>query len=121
MPSDSRLRWIRALAAGVGAEVLTILTIVLAVKVFHANTETAGLVLGAGGGIVFTFLMALWAAGGVDNRYVLHGLITAIGAVVVHLIGLAGAPGGFRPIYAIADLCKLIAGAIAGVVVSRRR
>src|SRR5690348_11055717 len=96
MPSEGRLRWIRALLAGVGAEVLTIITIVLAVNVFHANMETAGLVLGAGGGIVFTFLMALWASGGADNRYVLHGLITAVGAVVVHLIGLAGAPGGFR-------------------------
>ena len=115
------MRWVRAFLAGIAAEVLTIVTIVIATKVFHVNMETAGVVLGAGGGVVFTFLMALWALRAIQDRYVAHGLVVAVGAVALHVIGLSGAPGGFRPIYLIADILKLAAGALAGVLVARRR
>src|SRR5947209_15651266 len=113
------MRWLRALLAGIAAEVLTIVTIIVATKAFHVNTETAGLVLGAGGGVVFTFLMALWALRGIRDRYVAHGLLVAAGAVTLHLIGLSGAPGGFRPIYLGADALKFGAGALAGVLAAR--
>jgi len=115
------MHWVRALLAGVAAEVLTIVTIIIATKAFQVNMETAGLVLGAGGGVVFTSLMALWALRAVPDRYVAHGLLVAVWAVVLHLLGAAGAPGGFRAIYLVADALKLAAGALGGVLTARRR
>lgn len=127
-----RLRWIRAILAGIGAELLTILTIVLAITVYRVSgTHTAGdlaqfsgkagLAIGPAGGAVFTFVMALWALRGVTGRYLTHALLVAVGAIGLHLIGVSGAPGGFRPIYLAADAAKLAAALAAGLLASRPR
>jgi hypothetical protein len=125
------LRWIRALLAGIGAELLTILCIVLAVTVYRAGAHTpadiehfsaqAGLAIGPAGGALFTFVMALWALRGVTGRYLTHALIVAAGAIALHLVGVSGAPGGFRPIYLGADAGKLAAAIVAGLLAGRSR
>lgn len=125
------LRWIRALLAGIGAELLTILCIVLAVTVYRAGGHTpadvdqfsalAGLAIGPAGGALFTFVMALWALRGVNGRYLTHALIVAAGAIALHLVGVSGAPGGFRPIYLAADAGKLAAALVAGLFAGRSR
>jgi hypothetical protein len=130
-PTDGdKLRWVRAILAGIGAEVLTILVIVLAVSIYRAGGHTAddverfggqaGLVIGPAGGALFTFVMALWALRGVSGRYLAHGLLVAVGAIALHLVGVSAAPGGFRPIYLGADAAKLAAGLIAGLIAARR-
>jgi len=40
--------------------------------------------------------------------------------VAFHLLGVSHAPGGFQPIYLYADLAKLVAGALAGVIAARK-
>src|SRR5947209_815507 len=105
----SRLRWVRALLAGIAAELLTILAIVLAVTVYRAGaahaagdverfSAQAGLAIGPVGGALFTFVMALWALRGVGGRYITHAVLVAVGAIALHLVGVSGAPGGFRAV-----------------------
>ena len=129
---EPKLRVLRALFFGIGAELLTILSIVLAITVYklgggHTSADAdqfgakAGLLIGPAGGAVFTFVMALAAMRGVTGRYVAHGLIVGAGAAAFHLLGVTHAPGGFQAIYLIADLAKLAAGALAGFLASRSR
>lgn len=129
-PERPKLRVFRAILFGIGAELLTILSIVLAVTVYRLGGHTqadidhfssqAGLFIGPAGGAIYTFVMALAALRGVSGRYVTHGLIVAAGAVAFHLLGVSHAAGGFQPIYLYADLAKLIAGALAGWLAARR-
>ena len=124
-----KLRVLRALLFGIGAELLTILSIVLAVMVYRLGGHTAadidhfsaqaGLVIGPAGGAIYTFVMAMASLRGVSARFVTHGLLVAAGAVAFHLLGVTHAPGGFQPIYLYADLAKLIAGVLAGIVAAR--
>src|SRR5690242_10922370 len=123
-----KLRVVRAILFGIGAELLTILSIVLAVTVYRGGhtaadvarfSAQAGLVIGPAGGALFTFFMAVWALRGVSGRYVTHGSIVAAAAIALHLLGVSAAPGGLRAIYLVADALKLVAGLAAGVVVGR--
>ena len=125
-----KLRVVRAVLFGIGAELLTILSIVLAVTVYrlghHTNADIehfssqAGLVIGPAGGALYTFVMALACLRGVTDRFVVHGLIVGAGATAFHLLGVTHAPGGFQPIYLYADVAKLVAGCLAGVIVGRQ-
>jgi hypothetical protein len=129
---EAKLRWGRALLAGVGAELMTILLIVLAVTVYRiggGHTEDdiarfgsrAGLLIGPAGGAIFTFVMALWIASRAAGKFLAYGLLVAVGAIAFHLLGVTHAPGGFQPIYLIADLFKLLGGLLGGALVARRR
>jgi len=130
MSKTPKLRVFRAVLFGIGAELLTILSIVLAVTVYRLGGHTAadidhfsaqaGLIIGPAGGAIYTFVMALAALRGVTGRFVTHGVIVAAAAVAFHLLGVSHAPGGFQPIYLYADLAKLVAGALAGVIAARK-
>lgn len=125
-----KLRAVRAVLFGIGAELLTILSIVLAVTVYRLGGHTAGdvdhfssqagLLIGPAGGALYTFVMALASLRGVSDRFVVHGLIVGTGATAFHLLGVTHAPGGFQPIYLYADVAKLVAGALAGFIIARR-
>ena len=124
-----KLKALRAVLFGVGAELLTIVSIVLAITVYRLGGHTAadidhfssraGLVIGPAGGAIYTFVMALASLRGVSDRFVVHGLIVGAGATAFHLLGVTHAPGGFQPIYLYADVAKLVAGALAGVMAAR--
>lgn len=126
-----KLRVVRAVLFGIGAELLTIISIVLAITVYRLGSHTpadidhfssqAGLLIGPVGGAIYTFVMALASLRGVSDRFVVHGLIVGAGATAFHLLGVTQAPGGFQPIYLYADVAKLVAGALAGVVAARVR
>jgi hypothetical protein len=127
-----KMHVLRAILFGIGAELLTILSIVLAVMVYRAGaghtaadlarySAEAGLLIGPAGGAIFTFLMAVWALRGVGGRYLTHGLIVAAAAIALHLLGVSAAPGGLRAIYLVADVFKLVAGLAAGLIVARSR
>lgn len=125
-----KLRVVRAVLFGIGAELLTIVSIVLAITIYRLGGHTsadidhfssqAGLVIGPAGGAIYTFVMALAALRGVTGRFVTHGLLVAAGAVAFHLLGVTQAPGGFQTIFLYADLAKLGAGVLAGVFVARK-
>jgi predicted membrane protein len=125
-----KLKVVRAVLFGIGAELLTILSIVLAITVYRLGGHTAadidhfsaraGLVIGPAGGAVYTFVMALASLRGISDRFVVHGLVVGAGAAAFHLLGVTHAPGGFQPIYLYADVAKLAAGAVAGYIIARQ-
>ena len=126
-----KLKAVRAVLFGIGAELLTILSIVLAITVYRLGGHTAadidyfsaraGLVIGPSGGAIYTFVMALASLRGVSDRFIVHGLVVGAGAAAFHLLGVTHAPGGFQPVYLYADVAKLAAGALAGFIVTRQR
>jgi hypothetical protein len=124
------MKWLRSFGVGLLAEIATIVLIVLTVTLYKATgARTAaeiatfsgevGALIGGVGGAVMVFLFARWITRRVPERWVAHGMVVAAGAIVLHLLGLLGAPGGFQPIYAAADLLKVAAGAYAGFVSGR--
>jgi hypothetical protein len=129
--AEPRLHVVRALLFGVLAEVFTIITVILVIygHRFMSGGQTdqqlqeyglrAAAVVGPVFGVIYTFLMALWVARKVEDRAMTHGLLVAVGAAALHVVGAFGAPGGFRAIYAVADLLKLAAGAAAGFLGGR--
>jgi len=130
MPNDAvdgpvRLRVVLAVAAGLLAEVCTILAvgIVFLVHRLIAGAQSpqeqqafmmqAGSIVGTLFGAFFTFVMARWVVRKAKGRYMAHALLVALGAVAIHVLTSLGAPGGYRMIHAFADLLKIAAGAVA--------
>jgi len=71
-------------------------------------------------GSIFTFLIAYWRASRNSDRAMTHALVVAGGAVVFHLLSSAGAGQAMDAAHIVADVGKVVAGAIAGEVVRRR-
>jgi hypothetical protein len=126
-----RLRVVLSIAAGLLAEVFTIAVVAIVFfghrLIVGAETPQqtqafmmrAGSIVGPLFGVIFTFVMARWVVRKAKGRYLAHGLLVGLGAVVIHVITTIGAPGGYGMIHAIADLLKLIAGAAAGMMAGR--
>jgi hypothetical protein len=126
-----RLRVVRAILSGLLAEVLTIVTVVVAIygrqlvaalppQELPQYGQRAAAVVGPTFGVVYTFLMALWVVRRVHGRYVSHALLVAAGAVALHTLGSFGAPGGYQAIYLVADACKVVAALGAALLGGRR-
>jgi hypothetical protein len=124
------MRWLKSFGAGVLAELATIALIVATVTLYKATAaRTAaeieafggevGALVGGIGGAVMVFLLARWITRRVPGRHVAHGMVVALGAIALHLIGLLA--GGAQPLAAAAagDLLKLAAGAYAGFISAR--
>lgn len=138
MPNDlsgsaaaPRLRVARAILSGLLAEVLTVITVMVAIygrqlvaalppEALQQYGQRAAAIVGPVFGIIYTFLMALWVVRRVDGRYVAHVLLVAAAAVVLHTLGTFGAPGGYQVMYAVADACKVVAALGAGLLGARR-
>jgi hypothetical protein len=128
-----RLRVVLSIAAGLLAEVFTI--VVVAIVFFGhrliVGAETpeqtqafmmrAGSIVGPLFGVIFTFIMARWVVRKAKGRYLAHGLLVGVGAAVIHVVTTMGTPGGYGMIHAIADVLKLAAGAAAGIMARRIR
>jgi hypothetical protein len=136
VPSSSEarpaLRVARALLFGVLAEVLTIITVGIVIlghrviaggqtdQQLQAFGLRAAAIVGPVFGALYTFVMAFLVVHRVRSRPLAHGLLVALGAIVVHLLGAFGAPGGFRAVYLVADCLKLIAGGLGGLLAQRK-
>src|SRR2546421_10624859 len=105
---SAKLRPVLAVFAGVLAEVVTIITVVIVVyghrlvaggqagQGMQAYGLRAAAIVRPGFGVIYTFVMGLWVMRKVDDRHLTHALLGAVGAVAVRLLGAFGAPGGFR-------------------------
>lgn len=139
MPNDARsisqpvrLRVVLSLAAGLLAEVLTIVVVgaVILVHGFIARGESpeaaeafiprAAAIVGPAFGVIFTFVMSLWVVSKAKGRYMTHALLVAVGAIVVHAVTTLPAPGGYRLPHLVADLLKVVAAIAAAFLVERR-
>jgi len=128
-----RDRWLRAIGYGLLAEIATIFTIVAVVllyryvfarsaseEAFNAFAGQAGALLGVIGGTLYVYLFAHLLMRRLVSRFVAHGVVVGIAAIALSVSGSLIGHQGLQQLYWLASLLKLIAGASAGWVASRR-
>ena len=126
-------RWLRAIGYGLLAEIATILTIVAIVLLYKyafarglsdsdyiAFAERVGALLGVIGGTLYVYLFAYLLMGRLSTRFVAHGIVVAIAAIVLSVTGSLAGHQGVPPMYLLASVLKVIAGGLAGSIASRR-
>jgi Flp pilus assembly pilin Flp len=125
-------RWLRAVAYGFLAELLTVVTIIAIVMVYRylfarglsdadyaAFGMLTGKTIGIVGGTLFTFLMARLLMPRLALHFVEHGLVVAVIAIAFSVGGSLAGHRGLPDGYALASVLKLAAGTLAGILYSR--
>jgi hypothetical protein len=108
MPNSAKIHWGRVLAGGSFSDLL-VFAVVFPVRHFFGERAFLGSILIASA--VMPFLLALWAARGVESHFALHGGLVGF---VATLIYLSLAWGQAQPLlYQVAHGLK-IAGGIVG-------
>lgn len=111
-----RIHWIRILAGGFLAEAsLIVVVIPIAMK----WGQHPLLYLAPVGSLVTCFLFALWVGRGVESRFVVHGLLVGVVAMVIYIALTLARPEPFA--YVIAHALKLAGGAGGGWLAGRQR
>jgi hypothetical protein len=123
------MRLLVSLLLGFLAEIATGLVIGAGMYITHGTAMPQGQtnfpawvpIVAIVGGTIFTFLIAYWRASRNSDRAMTHALVVAAGAIALHLLSSAGAGQAMDASHLVADVGKLVAGAIAGEVVRRSR
>src|SRR5438105_3618069 len=128
-----RDRWLRAIGYGLLAEIATILTIVAVVLIYRygiargltderyvAFASRTGAILGVLGGTLYVYLFARLLMRRLASRFVAHGIVVAIAAIVLSVGGSLAGHQGVPPAYLLASVLKILAGGLAGWMSSRR-
>jgi hypothetical protein len=111
-----RMHWVRILIGGFLAEALLI---VLVIPVALKWGQHPLLYLAPVGSLVTCFLFALWVGRGVESRFVLHGLLVGVVAMVIYVALTLARP---EPVaYLIAHGLKLLGGAAGGWLAGQRK
>jgi hypothetical protein len=126
-------RWLRAIGYGLLAEISTIVTIIAVTTLYRyvfsrglADADYAafnvrvGEVVGIVGGTLYTFLFAERLMRHVSTRYVAHGIVAALAAIALSIGGSIAGHQGLPAGYLLASPLKIIAGALAGFLATRR-
>ena len=113
---STQLRWGRVLVGGFLAESLVIAIVFPALYLFGQRAFLASILVASA---VLPFIFAVWVGRRIESRFVLHGALVGLVAVLVYM-GLAwGQP---QPLlYKIAHGLKVVGGMAGGVVASRRK
>jgi len=111
-----KMHWIRILIGGLLAEALLI-AIVIPINMKFGQHPL--LYVAPVGSLVTCFAFGWWVGRGVESRFVLHGVLVGVVAMLIY-IGLTRAQP--EPLaYVIAHGLKLLGGAGGGVVAGRRK
>jgi len=105
------VHWVRILIGGFLAEALLIL-IVIPINMKFGQTPL--LWIAPVGSLVTCFLFAWWVGRGISSRYVLHGVLVGVVAMLIYLALTRLQPEPFA--YVIAHGLKLLGGAGGGLV-----
>ena len=125
------IRWVRAIVAGVLTEASVVLVMGAAVMLyrftaspgeaeFQAFSDRVGTYVGVVGGAVAAFLFALWVGRTIRADFLVNGFLVGCVAALLHIGVLAGAGAQWQIAYVIADVLKLVGGALGGYVAQRR-
>jgi len=114
--SSTRIHWGRIVVGGLLAEGALILAIVplglrLGDNFLHYTAPP--------GSFVTCFLGALWLGRRIESRFILHGTLVGVVAVLIYVSLTRAQPEPFA--YIVAHALKLIGGACGGWVAQRRR
>lgn len=129
---ERRDRWLLAVGYGLLAELATVVTIVLAVTllkyvVFRGSPATeetplsglAGFAIGVWGGALYTLIFARRLMSRISSHFVAHGIVVALGATALAILGSIAGHQSVPPAYMMASVLKIIAGALAGFFYQR--
>jgi hypothetical protein len=111
-----QIQWKRIIAAGFLSE-LAVFAVFIPAAVFLG--ERPGMYAAVAGSFVMPFLFAMWTAGKVKSRPVLHGMLVGAVGIAIY-IGLTRAQPE-PALYIAAHVLKLIGGSAGGYLVDRRR
>jgi putative membrane protein (TIGR04086 family) len=117
MAHTSGIRWGRAIAGGLLAE-LAILVLVIPFA-FVESGEQILFYLVPPVCLVMTFIFGRWTGNHVDSRFVLHGTIAGIVAAVLYIAVTWGQT--LPSSYVLAHFLKVVGGAAGGYVAGRSR
>jgi hypothetical protein len=134
--------WLRAIGYGLLAEVSTVVTIIAVATLYRyvfarglmsgeydvqgvaflgdVFNERIGAVVGVVGGTLYTFLFAQRLMRHVSARFVAHGIVAALAAVALSIGGSIAGHHGVPTGYMLASALKIIAGALAGFLATRK-
>jgi hypothetical protein len=116
MADAARIRWVRALIGGIAAELSLFAIVFPARYLFGQRAFLASILIGSA---LLPFLFALWVARRVESRFLLHGALVGLVAILFYLALAWGQPEPL--LYKIAHVLKLVGGMAGGAVASRRR
>jgi hypothetical protein len=128
-----RDRWLRAVGYGFLAEFMTVLTVIaIAIPYTHFLTGgpsdpnyaaigmRVGGIVGIVGGALYVYLFARLIMGLLTSRFIAHGAVVALSAIVFSVGGSILGHHGVPLLYIPASVLKLAAGMLAGYVAAKR-
>ncbi len=134
MTKTDGFRWFRIILAVIGTEVIPILALLAIVMIYSVvgNTESAtpeefaplaGNWVGPIGGFFATLMFAAWTARGAVHRPLAYGLAVGIGTAALDFaIGsLLSGDESIEPLLVISNVGRVLAGALGGLLIYRRR
>ena len=116
MNSTSGIRWGRILIAGILAELFVV---VLLAPVYLVFGEQAAVYSTTWASFVGLFTLAVWVGRKIDSRFVLHGLLVSVVAILFYITVTLAQPESL--LYIAAHAFKLLGGATGGFYAERRK
>ena len=120
-----KINWGRVVNAGLVAEILLLLIYQFVVRGYGRGTASNVVVIA--GCFLFMLVGALWVGRGIESRFILHGFLVGVVAIVYYVIrSLPDALSGEYPMnYWLAALYghtpKLLGGIVGGYIAGRRK
>jgi len=122
------MNWIRAIVAGILAELLLIVVLLPVVFIFYDfdtlqnrdNLPFAIAFIIVAGSFAMPALMSQWVAKRAPSRLVLHGLLVGFTAFVFYATPMILAGEHQPPLYWIAHAMKILGGLTGGFIAARR-
>ena len=118
---------------GLLAEVSTIVTIIAITMLYRyvfargltepgyaSFNDRVGATVGVVGGTLYTFLFARLLVRRISARFVAHGIVVAVAAIALSVLGSIAGHHGVPPAYILASALKLGAGALAGFLAAKQ-
>ncbi len=110
------MRWGRAIAGGLLAEALLIVVVPGAVAGSEATVTWSAVIAAP----VVTFLAALWVCRGIESKFVLHGTMAGLAAMLIYLVPVLAGGVAQPPVYWVAHALTVAGGAVGGFFAARR-
>ncbi len=119
-----KINWGRVLNAGLVLEILFI-GIYQIFAALHGKQDRVNYIFVAVGSFVLMLVGALWVARKIESRFILHGLLVGIVAVVYYVIrtlpdALSGQYQDYLPWFIIGHTPKILGGLAGGFLAGRK-
>ena len=111
-----RMHWVRVLIGGFLAEALLILIVIPINMKFGQHPL---LYVAPVGSLLTCFLLAWWVGRGIQTRFIVHGLLVGVVAMLIYIALTRAQPEPFA--YVLAHGLKLLGGACGGWMAGRKK